>query len=385
MKKLISLLFFVSITSSLLGQGKPENNLVLNVDLTHVKNLLLKVVIKKTDLGNYNSLSDTCKIKGADKVFNYSTKILEPQLLKITFYWEGSESTSTSSWVIPSDYQISIDNNLKPNFINDNRSNFNIAIDSLEKQITDRKNHLNILLKNVNYENQKVSEVENRIYYLRDSIDLDIDENIYMSAILDHLKSPVGLYTLCKYAEKPYSNQRLKSQPKQIEAILNKFDKNITDLPSAKILLSKLALGEQMAIGNELEDISLSDTSGRIVKISDFKGKYLLVDFWASWCMPCREENPMLISAFKKYKEKGFFILNITIDNISAKKNWLNAIHQDQINLWPQLSDFNKVAQKTYGIRFIPTNYLIDPMGIIIARDLREDKLMQKLEELMPK
>ena len=154
------------------------------------------------------------------------------------------------------------------------------------------------------------------------------------------------MYALCKYADRPYSNQRIKSQPEQIEKLLNKLSTSIRQLPSAKILSGKLAIGKQMVVGNVFKDISLPDTAGKIFKITDFRGKFVLIDFWASWCMPCRQENPGLIRAYRKYKNAGFQIVSITRDQLSAKDDWLKAIKQDHIDLWPQLSDFNDFHKK---------------------------------------
>ncbi|KPH13438.1 hypothetical protein AMQ68_13130 [Chryseobacterium sp. ERMR1:04] len=185
-----------------------------------------------------------------------------------------------------------------------------------------------------------------------------------------------------KYADRPYENQRLKAEPERIEKLLKQLSPEIRQLPSAKLLQNKLATSKKMSIGQLMPAVSLPDTAGKIHSINDFKGKYILVDFWASWCIPCREESPYLLSAFKKYKASGFQIISITIDEPSLKKAWENAIQKDQMYQWTQLSDFERLAQNTFDIKFIPANYLIDRKGRIIARDLRGEKLMQFLEGL---
>jgi len=150
----------------------------------------------------------------------------------------------------------------------------------------------------------------------------------------------------------------------------------------AKYLDQQLALARINPIGSEITDFSENDTSGRKVKISSFRGKYVLIDFWASWCRPCREENPNVVAAFNKYHQKDFTVLGVSLDQ--AKQAWLNAIKTDNLT-WTHVSDLkgwgNQVATM-FHITSIPQNILIDPHGKIIAKNLRGEALNQKLEEL---
>ncbi len=140
-------------------------------------------------------------------------------------------------------------------------------------------------------------------------------------------------------------------------------------------------------IGATPPDFTQNDPDGKPISLSNFRGKYLLIDFWASWCAPCRAENPNVVKAYAKYHEKGFEILGVSLDNERGRENWLNAIKKDGL-AWTQVSDLkywnNEVARK-YGISSIPQNFLLDPTGKIVGKNLRGETLSKKLEEIFNK
>ena len=134
--------------------------------------------------------------------------------------------------------------------------------------------------------------------------------------------------------------------------------------------------------GEKYIDLTLPDTSGSNISISDFDGMYRYVDFWAAWCPPCRQENPNLVVQYNKYKDHNFIIIGVSLDN--NRTSWVNGINNDGL-IWPQMSDlleWNSLAVSTYDLTYIPSSILIDPDGIIIAKNLKGEELNEKLQEI---
>ena len=174
-------------------------------------------------------------------------------------------------------------------------------------------------------------------------------------------------------------------EPEEFIELFEGMDKTIQDTKYGKAASRYIASvkAKQAAESGEAVEFSQEDMNGKQVKLSSFRGKYVLVDFWASWCSPCRQENPNVVKAFEKYKDKNFTVLGVSLDN--NRDRWVNAVKQDNL-AWTQVSDLkgwgNQVAQ-LYQINSIPANLLIDPKGKIIARNLRGKALESKLEQVL--
>jgi len=163
--------------------------------------------------------------------------------------------------------------------------------------------------------------------------------------------------------------------------------------PAVKSTDAGKALGERMpklkavALGAIAPEFAEADTSGKIINLSSFRGQYVLIDFWASWCGPCRRENPNVVKAYNHYKGQKFTILGVSLDKPNAKDKWLAAIHKDGLT-WNHVSDlkfWDSKAAGLYAVRGIPQNFLLDPNGKIIAKNLRGDDLEDKLAEIFGK
>jgi peroxiredoxin len=176
--------------------------------------------------------------------------------------------------------------------------------------------------------------------------------------------------------------------PNEILPLLEGLSKDLQQMEPARTLRNALESLKSTSIGAVAPDFEQADTLGKPVRLSSFKGKYVLLDFWASWCAPCRQENPNVVKAFNRFKDKNFTIIGISLDKPGAGFSWLNAIKADHLGGWTQLSDlkfWNNAVAQLYFVQGIPKNFLIDPAGKIIAQDLRGGELEAKLEEVLGK
>lgn len=172
-----------------------------------------------------------------------------------------------------------------------------------------------------------------------------------------------------------------------IHPMFEALSANVRKGKAAKTFAGRLEIARKTGIGQIAPDFAQADTSGTMIRLSSFRGKYVLLDFWASWCVPCRAENPHVVKAFQQYKDKGFTVLGVSLDKPDARDRWLKAIADDQLT-WTQVSDlkfWNNEAAKLYGIQAIPQNYLIGPDGKVVAQNLRGDALHQQLKALLDK
>lgn len=231
------------------------------------------------------------------------------------------------------------------------------------------------------------AELEKRRRTISDSIMLLLDEEVYKPFIASKPGSPVAVYALLQYAARPIRAPRKKLQPEKIQTLAATLPQATRTIPSLLQLGEELKVSVATGAGKPIIDFTLADTAGKTVRFSDFKGQYVFLDFWASWCAPCRRENPNIVRQFNKYKDKGFTVLSVSLDKPAGKQAWLDAITQDHLEGWTHVSDlkgFDSEVARMYYVRSIPTNFLISPDGIFLGRNLHGDELEKQLEILLP-
>lgn len=178
------------------------------------------------------------------------------------------------------------------------------------------------------------------------------------------------------------ANRGIIIDPDKLEPVFNSLAEELKKQPAALELKERMETAKLLKIGNPAIEFASNNADGVPVSLSSFRGKYVLIDFWASWCGPCRAENPNMLEAYKNLKDKNFEIFGVSLDDDRDK--WLKAVKDDKLP-WIQVSDlkgFTTVA-KTYGIRAIPQNLLLNPEGKIIAHNLRGESLTEEVKKRM--
>jgi peroxiredoxin len=212
-----------------------------------------------------------------------------------------------------------------------------------------------------------VNVVNNTVAAIQKQIDVFINEKP---------ASPVSSFLL-------YVTNQLNTDPQVMEQRYNKLTSAAKTNVYSKALDQMVEAMHFGAIGSNAPDFVQNDADGKPISLSSFRGKYVLIDFWASWCGPCRRENPAVVAAYNQFKDKNFTILGVSLDQ--DKQKWLDAVKNDNLT-WTHVSDlayWNNAVAKKYNVSSIPQNYLLDPSGKIIAKNLRGEELRQKLSELL--
>jgi peroxiredoxin len=259
--------------------------------------------------------------------------------------------------------------------INDDNAKLKIAL----APVNAKKKALNKEYKAASVERRNSKDFSVNINKRSNALDQE-QKAVYLAFIKQNPNSQMSLFALKDY-------EGAIPDVTEIEPIFNSLSADVKGSKMGMVYAAAIEKMKKTAIGAMAPDFTQADTLGNPISLHDFKGKYVLVDFWASWCGPCRAENPNVVKAYAKYKDKGFNVLGISLDQTGAKDKWLKAIHDDHLT-WTQVSDLqswkNEVAQ-LYSVQAIPQNFLVGPDGKIVGKNLRGDDLNNKLKELFDK
>jgi peroxiredoxin len=328
-----------------------------------------------------NSVRDSFTTKEGS--FQYEGKIAEPTVayLQVKYTQQAGEERAKQEaiqfFLEPTKIEITAQDSIKNNTVKGPKGQPDFdklrkAADVYTPQIKELQEDYGTARKAGN--KAEMDKIEKQL----DALDDEIREKVYGDFLKHHTQSPIALYALQQYAG-------WEIDASKVEPLFSLLPAAVQQWSSAVALKNRIDIAKKTAIGSYAMDFTQNDTLGNPVSLSSFKGKYVLVDFWASWCGPCRAENPNVVKAFNKYRDKNFTILSVSLDRPNAKEKWLKAIHDDGL-AWNHVSDlkfWDNAVAKQYGIQAIPQNLLIDPQGKIIAKNLRGEELDQKLAEML--
>jgi len=366
---------------------KPTPNLMLKVDVSSIQKPVEKIFVTYYNYSNSQRFTDSALVSNG-KVAEFEIKLDEPVLSQLRVVYAKSSDTAKVQ-------MINYARDIFSLYLEEGKISV-IANDSIgNSTVTGSGTHLDYIdlrkkvaaydpaFKALNEaymvaRKAKDTPAMDKLELSMDSLDNIVKENIYRP----YLTSPVNKTAVAIYALNQYAGYAIEAS--KTEPLYNQLPENIRNLPSAKMMKDRIDKAKKTDIGQYAIPFSQKDTAGIEVSLSSFKGKYVLIDFWASWCGPCRQENPNVVNAFQKYNENGFTVLGISLDQPNAKDKWLKAIYEDQLT-WTHLSDlkfWNNEVAKSYGIQAIPQNYLIDKEGKIIGKNLRGEALQSTLKDL---
>lgn len=340
--------------------------------------------------------------------FNLEIQIIDAnkdQMVYLSYYngekWINKDSAFSKNHKVdfigkielPELWRVRIDdfNENFPVFLENSTVNMQINVQSKEVEVTGSRSHesLNNFQTLILPYDIKLDSIASLYYAAKDNKDeitmnkmdalYESEDSIRLSVIQEYAKhqkeSVIGLYVISKYL---LYTLDVNETIEMMNNIPSTFDQSIYK----KIIQNHIEILQKTAIGSEAPDFNQHTPEGKSISLSDFRGKYVLIDFWASWCGPCRKENPNVVKVYKKYHDNGFEVLGVSLDQ--NQKNWMKAIESDNL-VWTQVSDLkgwsNEVAIQ-YGIKSIPSSLLIDPNGIIIAKNLYGEELERTVARL---
>jgi peroxiredoxin len=379
-------LFLASVVFSLLS-CKQEASKQFEVS-GHIRNSDGKMVyLQETPLGSGERITADSSLIGKDGSYSLKAKSGEESLFSLFFKGEmypfAFVINDVAKIVVNADAQNQTDYEVKESGASKSLKDFSVKTSGKWSALYALGHEIDSLIKS------GVPDTSNRVRSINEQGIAQLDElKNYVSGFIKNSNDPITSSWALSTSSQVFSMD-------DYQALLNGI---VTKFPAHKGVAKikemndrQLALAKQKSQPNDepqwtnkkAPEFSLPDIHGKRITLSSFKGKYVLVDFWASWCLPCRKENPNVVQAYNKYKNKNFTILGVSLDK--QKEDWLGAIESDKLS-WTQVSDlqeWNSAAVSTFNFTGIPFNILVDPEGKIIAQSLRGDSLEEKLGEIL--
>ncbi|MEQ9287504.1 MAG: TlpA disulfide reductase family protein [Cyclobacteriaceae bacterium] len=366
MKKLLFLLASAAILYSCANQQE-ESTISLTGEITNpVEGGLIKLELIKNDV---LSVADSFYLDNGNK-FTRNVKVEEPAFYRLNLYGRkyvnlilNNTDVAVKVDVNDRSAQATIEGSPDTDYILELaklQENFQRSVEKLNSTFMQARN---------NADEASIEKIQQE--YLRQKAESDkiIKEKIWNMG--NSVAGILALQFLSIEEDFPF-----------YDSVAVKYQKSLPNSSYTKDLVARVENLRKLAVGSPAPEISLPNPDGEIVSLSSLKGKYVMIDFWAAWCRPCRMENPNVVRMYNEYNDKGFEVFGVSLDR--TKDAWVKAIKDDGLK-WTQVSDlkyFESEAAATYSIQAIPATYLIGPDGNILAKNLRGPALEAKLKEI---
>jgi peroxiredoxin len=373
MIRLLLLFFIMSCSPAAEKVQEQENGNTITISGTVGYPQQGNIILEKIE-GNQASPFDTIVLDDKNS-FNHRVEIEEPGYYRLNFY----NKQMVVLILEDDDLEVNVDGNNKNGFVKVSGSDAHDLINEIQLEQQQFQQGQEVVKLNQEFTQARQSgNTKKQEELQQEYLALEQQLNEKLMRKMDSAGQTLAVIDLL-------SSGRILDKEKYFDFYDRKakeFEASMPENTRVKDFVEQVDKMRVTAIGQTAPEIELPNPEGEIVKLSSLRGNYVLVDFWAKWCKPCRMENPNIVRMYNKYKDEGFEVFGVSLDR--TKEDWLQGIEEDNLH-WTQVSDlkfWNSEAARTYGVNAIPFAVLLDPEGKIIAKNLRGKELERKLEEI---